>query len=419
MILFLTSRAVNYIQIICLCCFSFLIVQCKPAKQSVSAPVVVIEKKDTAKTPETVKETSTPKAEDTIHIYAGFLMPFALQENLKPAEDDLQPEELFAPSLQFLEFYEGAKMAADSFQNEFLKVHLKAYDTADSLIGQTIWNNTKIYTNDVLFAANPIPANSLLKNAEKNNCPVIWTHTTNLKSKELMLIQPNNQTMINAMATYLAVHFADVKITMVYRDTKKEKELADHFAAQIDTAMITENGDSTKVLKVNYSVAKAAGLISKLSKTDKNLIVVASSDEAFVSPLVKALYDTCSTYKIQLCGLPTWENFESVNVQELQKLQTLIFSNNYINYNDEEMNNFRKAFISKYFTDPVYQAYQGFFLMKGLMNIKTIKQNWNTPGIEKSFKTELFNFNPASVNGGYENNFITVLKFDNYKLVKQ
>lgn len=398
----------------------FSLVQCKPTKDIQNKAVSTVSKNDSNKTVQInpAKKDTTISSEPAV-LNIGFLMPFALSENLQTTEDDLQTEELIPSSIAYLEFYEGAKMATDSLNPDAIKINLKIYDTYDSLTSLSIVNNPKVYSNSFIFASNPVQINALIKNAEKYKSPVIWTQSSSIKSRQLMLIQPNNQSMISSMANYLAKHYADAKITVLYRDTKKEKELGDWFAAQIDTAIFKENGDSLKVMRINYSTAKTNGLLSKLSKTKKNLIVVTSSDEAFISPLVKMLNDTLDVYKIQLCGMPTWENFESVNFKELQQLQTLIFSNNYLDFSDAELINFRKAFIDKYATDPLYQAYQGFFLMKTIIKTKHLKEDWTNSLNNANFKTDMFKFNSKNESFGYENTFINVLKFDQNTLIKQ
>lgn len=399
---------------------AFFIIQCKPSKDIQNNVVSTISKNDSNKTVQvnpTKKDTVVISEPAVLNI--GFLMPFALSENLQTTEGDLQTEELIPSSIAYLEFYEGAKMATDSLNHDSIKINLKIYDTYDSLTSINIVNNPYVYANSFIFASNPVQISTLIKNAEKYKSPVIWTQSSSIKSRQLMLIQPNNQSMISSMANYLAKHFADAKITVLFRDTKKEKELGDWFAAQIDTAIFKENGDSLKVMRINYSNVKTNGLLSKLSKTKKNLIVVTSSDEAFISPLVKVLNDTLDVYNIQLCGLPTWEYFESVNFKELQQLQTLIFSNNYLDYSDAELTNFRKAFIEKYATDPLYQAYQGFFLMKTIMKTKRLKEDWASSLNNANFKSDMFKFNSKNESYGYENTFINVLKFDQNTLIKQ
>lgn len=399
---------------------AFSLGQCKPSKDIQNNVVSTVSQNDSGKTVQVnpVKKDTIVSSEPT-ELNIGFLMPFALSENLQTPEDDLLTEELIPSSIAYLEFYEGVKMATDLLNLDSIKINLKIYDTYDSLTSLGIINNPKVYSNSFIFASSPVQINTLVKNAEKYNSPVIWTQSSSIKSRQLMLIQPNNQSMINSMANYLAKHFADAKITVLYRDIKKEKELGDWFAAQIDTAIFKENGDSLKVMRINYSTLKTNGLLSKLSKTKKNLIVVTSSDEAFISPLVKMFNDTLDVYNIQLCGMPTWENFESVSFKELQQLQTLIFSYNYLDFSDPEIINFRKAFIDKYATDPLYQAYQGFFLMKTIIKTKHLREYWTNNLNTAKFKTDMFKFNSKNENRGYENTFINVLKFDQNTLIKQ
>ena len=96
---------------------------CKPTRETQKSPSGANQKEDSTKTVQ-----QNPAKKDTVGILEpdalniGFLLPFALSENLKPVEDDLQPEELVPASIAYLEFYEGAKMAADSMNYDQKKI---------------------------------------------------------------------------------------------------------------------------------------------------------------------------------------------------------------------------------------------------------------------------------------------------------
>jgi hypothetical protein len=127
--------------------------------------------------------------------------------------------------------------------------------------------------------------------------------------------------------------------------------------------------------------------------------------------------------KFVICGLPTWENFESIDPKMLQKLQTHIFTSTFIDYNSPYVKNFRKNFIEKYKADPVHNAFLGFSiaylagsaLEKGDKDFfRQLEKKENRENKELPAK---FDFASKSKDDGQENHRITILKFEYFKLV--
>ncbi|MEO8148702.1 MAG: hypothetical protein ABI723_13740 [Bacteroidia bacterium] len=401
--------------VIIICLFSL----CKPKQSAVKTITPVAEKKDTSKIE---VEPTKPVEPETAEYNIGFLMPFHLDENLQPPVNDLEEKEILLSSIPSLQFYEGAKMAVDSFKQEHLKINLKIFDSGDSAKLETMIRGIRIYNSDLLFVnTSSTNLTGIVKNAEHNKTALVYAQSASTRNQHLLTCLPNNQTMIIEMADYIARHYTKEKIIVVYRDVKKEKELGEWFAGRIDSSLANESSTTDKCTQLNYAIEKTEGLLKKLDKAKKNLIVIASSDEAFVSPLINTLAENSETYRLQVCGLPTWENFETVSEVSLEKLQTIIFTSSFINYGDAELLQFRKEFISKYSADPLLQAYQGFYLMKGFMTtMNSDNKNWKDfSKAEKNFNQSLFNFSKGNADNGFENSHISVLKFADYQLQLQ
>ena len=394
----------------------FVIGSCHPKK------ALVTETKPPIVKPDTVQVNKQPEIKaslpDSFELKIGFLMPFHFDENLKPPLNDLEIQEISQNTIQYLMFYEGAQMAFDSLKPGNLKLSIAVFDAADSNKTENLVKGTNLYRSRLIFASVPGGnVNTMIRGAGLNNSTLVYLQQTNLKGNNLIAALPSNLTMINEMAKYISTNYHNEKLIVAYRDTKKEKELADWISARIDSLM----NDSGRCIKVNYSNEKAEGLKKKLSTTKKNLIIIASSDEAFVSPLITQLVEYAQEFNIQVCGMPTWENFETTALANLEKLETIIFSSGYINYENPELKMFRKHFINKYAADPTFQAYYGFYLAKGFMNAFTNKnKSWfNVVENNKEFfNTDLFRFSGA-ISGGFENSHVTILKYKDYQLQPQ
>jgi len=205
--------------------------------------------------------------------------------------------------------------------------------------------------------------------------------------------------------------FPESNIIMVYRTVKREDELARFFR----TAIISGKGNS-KFKEYNATTTGSADISNMLDVSKRNLVFVISSDEAFISPLLSTL-ESLNIYNIQINGLPTWQDFESIDFMAFQNLQVNIFDNNFIDLTHPQRQFFRKAYISRFHTDPVPSAYNGFDLVYNLSKHCTNNRTDLNDLIKKSFNNDDVNFKFREIDsGGMENTNITVIKFSDYKL---
>jgi hypothetical protein len=342
----------------------------------------------------------------------GFVMPFYFESNLNPAEGE-EIKKLEPQSLSSISFMQGALLALDSFKNENLNIHFSAFDLADTATVTGLIKDKNLSLCDFVFISNQAPLSDLLNH--NHNMKFFCIQPTMLMHNNLMACQPNNQTMIKELALFLAKK--NLPVSIIYRNQKKEKELALWMQKEIDTAL-TDFNYKTKTLMLDYTSLKTQ-LLTKLDKTKNNLIVIASNDEAFLAPIIHELASE-NSIKIQLFGLPTWENFESLNFNDLQKLNTVIFNNSFVDYNDTETNTLRKSFIKKYNADLTFQTLQGFYLIKSIMqNHSNIKTEWSHKKLTEIFNNQLFYINMSSPFNGYYNSTTFFLKFSNFSLQKQ
>jgi len=147
--------------------------------------------------------------------------------------------------------------------------------------------------------------------------------------------------------------FADGNFITITREQRREKDLASLFARVVDSI----STDSGRVVRFVHTAKTWDGLKAKLKKQGSNILFVPTSDESFLTTLVNALSAYRNDYSITLCGLPTWEGFETIDVSALDSLNTHLFSGTHIDTEQVSSLAFRKAFIQVNHTDPLLQAY--------------------------------------------------------------
>jgi hypothetical protein len=320
-----------------------------------------------------------------------------------------------------LHFYEGMLLAA---QHADSSIHLSVTDAAnDSVKVLKLLKEKKYRESDLVIAIlNPaLNAMAAVASTEAGYSLLIPQHNTSsvlYGNKRTWLGTPSNKTQCRQMASYIQLTQPSAVFRFIYREgNKKEADLADLFYSE----MISLGVDSGNCRKINYAVADGWGAIQKNWKEGKrNVLFIPMSDESILTSLFKKL-DTHDQSEVMLVGLPTWELFETIDFTLLETLNTHIFSTTYIDYENEKVKLFRKDFIEEYHADPALSAFAGYDYY-----------NWIAANVNKhGNKIEEYESIPAllsPVSGyrfrqlcptcGYENQYFSVLKFQNGKLVK-
>gem|GEM_PF-903443 len=371
------------------------------------------------------KEPEPVKKSETMHV--ALLLPFNAAHNMENQVDNAISVD--PVSIPWIQLYEGVRLALDSLAAEGNNFELRLYDTwMDSTKLSRLIRDTLFTKNDLVIAGSVtgfLP--QLATAAASAHKPLIITQNNSATfldgHPELLLATPSVALQCKLMSDFIYKEFENENLVILHQDTKKETDLASIFSTALQINRLSSG--STDSLKVNnkiYSDKLFDKGSTMLDKNRKNVIIIPSSDEAFVSPIISRL-DSLDEMKFVVCGLPTWENFESIDPKMLQKLQTHIFTSSFIDYNNQHVKNFRRSFIEKYKTDPVHNAFLGFsitYLAATAMEkgekefFHQLEKKENRENRELPAK---FDFISKSKNDGKENNRITILKFEYFKLV--
>jgi LysM repeat protein/ABC-type branched-subunit amino acid transport system substrate-binding protein len=388
---------------------------------------IPIKKPEPKKESEEAKEPVPEKKKDFMRI--ALLLPFnaAYHAETNTSDDAINID---PATTSWIHFYEGVMTALDSLGSDGNNFEVSLYDTwSDSLKLSRLIRDSLFVKNDLVIGGGVtgfLPA--ITAAASQNQKPLIIIQNNSssfLEGKpEVLLTTPSISLQCKLMCDYLYDKYARENIVILHQDSRKENDIAAMFNSALQARQFSKgSNDSLPVKNFVYNGKLFEKESTLLDKSKKNIFIIPSSDEAFVSPVISRL-DSLDEYQFVVCGIPTWENFESIEPQKLQKLHTLIFSTSFVDYNDAAVKSFRRSFVEKYKADPLYNAYLGFsiaylsgtVLEKGedkdfikLLDKKDSKESRTLPA--------KFDFRSNSKNDGKENYHISILRFDNYRLV--
>jgi hypothetical protein len=345
----------------------------------------------------------------------AILLPFDFKKNL--SSDTLSVGEISAASLANLHCYEGMMLAIDSLKGGGANIKINVFDSSvDSLSFINLLYKKEVLASDYIICAtnaNYLTAAATVAKKHQNKIVFVQSPMQNNIIKDnssAWLALPANYTQSHVMASFLASNYKDANFLIVSRENTREKMWASFFTTEIKSECASKNSLSS-VSQINYTANVFDSTNTIISKEKRNVIIIPSSDEAFVSPLLGQL-NNLNMANIIIAGLPTWENFESIDFSSHKNLKVLYFSSSFIDENDIAVKNLQKAFFSKYFTLPIHQSFVGFDLMVWLT-----QQHF---GNDFQLKQILpANYVQPFENSGFENIYTPIIGVEEYKLVKK
>ena len=284
-------------KIIFLSCFVLFIIAldaCRAKKEIVRNPDKVEVKDSVTKTEVKIEEPHIKKL-DSVNL--NLFMPFSFEEYLAPVTETDDAQTMATQTANALSFYEGFRIAIDSLGNNKMIWNIKCFDSMrDSILVESQLKLNKTYDCDLLITQLQSPFNtSAIKAFNDKKCKMIGiSQAPPVAPANSFYCVPSNANMIKSASDYIAEKHAKNHIISLYKaSSSKEKELSFLFQKNILAA-----NHSIAITQFAYDEKNKDSLISNLSKTKTNLIIMATSDESFVTSVFVKLVPEKEKYKI-------------------------------------------------------------------------------------------------------------------------
>lgn len=302
--------------------------------------------------------------------YNEVLPETRLNSDQKTTENtEVQPvlEQNINRGRNYIEFYEGMLLAIDSLKKEGMNVMLYVYDTRrDTLQMKKILEKLEIIQPDLLVG----PVYHLnLKLAAK----FALEHRINLISPlsgyEIILknnpyvykILPSMESDLFYYAEFLS-DYHDKNIILVHNEDSSGMKEIDKLK-QFLFFHLTSNStfDSSVFKEVRFNDTLTGNLRLALIQEKENLVIIASTNEAYVSDVLTVLNNDLKYYNITVTGFPAWQRFKKLQLEYFHNLELKLYTPFYVDYT----NSFTRAVINKfrsyYFYEPTRLSTKGFY----------------------------------------------------------
>lgn len=346
-------------------------------------------------------------------------LPLYRQENdsvlRKALDGSLETgEKLFGKSVPAFEFLAGMQLAFDSLNKAGKKYRIRVLDCpVDSSEAERFFESQNFGASLCWIGPfHPSPCAAASRRAAKEKVPYIIPFAAQNKlligNTKSLKIATSSITQMEYATARLTPKFLSAKKIIVHNALSKEKAVSSTIRKKF--LAIREKGDT--LYEVIYKNEGFKGLSARLSSTSENIIYIPSSDQAFVSDLVNKLSVLTEEYKVVLVGMEGWINYENLDAEQLQRLKTILPSDQFVNYSSAQVKRMVGAYRAVYQTEPGRFAFSGYdlgFYLNEVQNLQTFD------GVGKPWQglQHRFEFKAPFNDAGFENQGIYLLQFKN------
>ncbi|MBI9037913.1 MAG: LysM peptidoglycan-binding domain-containing protein [Bacteroidales bacterium] len=173
------------------------------------------------------------------------------------------------------------------------------------------------------------------------------------------------------------------------------------------------------VKEIIYSRDSVAGIAKNASVCRDNTILVSTRNNVFAINLITQLYQIADSMNINLICLPRWDKFCELDSKYLIKLKSNIFSQHFIDYDDNNVKRFVLDFRSKFKTEPLQYSFEGFDIAWYFLNaLNSFGRDFQDclPYFDINLLHTKFIFE-KKWQGGFENKHWNIYKYQDFKLL--
>lgn len=335
-------------------------------------------------------------------------------------------EELPNKTIVALQFYEGALLAIDSLKKSKLNAKIFVYDIddTDSLNILNTLKKPELAEMDLMIG--PLYGSSFMpvaKFAKEHMIPIISPFTQINKilfdNPYVCKVLPSSTLQVEQMAHFVVDSFHTQNVILVNNGNLKEVSFYNAFKNTAKIALLEKNYPASDSIKEARNLPVVEGM---LSSTKVNVIVLPSNSQSYVTEFISRLNTLKEKYKIVLFGLQNWMNYDNLDFEYLNGLSLHIPAGSYIDFENRSTQRFIANYREKYKTEPELYAYSGFDVTYCFISaLQKQGSGFLNTIMDTKYQGMVTNFDfiqPVSNKSGFENKFVVILKYKEYKLVK-
>lgn len=304
------------------------------------------------------------------YVKVAVLLPLFIQENIDANSSFFltdtsyvrqEKTQILHKSEQFIHFYEGILLAADSLKKAGYKIDLYTFDTQKS--GAKMYELTEKINNlnpDLILG--PVYASEykvIAENLLNKNIPLIYPLSSRGEGFSqypyFFQVTPSSASLADEMGNWIYKRLADssnvVAVRAVQSVFTEENTLPDTNERNYFVDKLRQiPGINFYAWDFDEDQSEAFRLL--LDPYQENIIVLPSTKEADIGKILPALSAYTDEFRITVVGFPEWQNFTSVDHDAFYKLNVKVFTYSYVDNYQEKSRDFAETYRKYFHTEP-------------------------------------------------------------------
>ena len=332
--------------------------------EEVTAEVPTITK-DTLAVQEEVMAAQEAAAEGDSTVRVALLLPLLAKE-VAPYQDslpDFQQVKITPRTEQFVAFYEGMLLAADSLKRKGYRVNLHVYDTERSTqkTHAVAAEVNRLHPDLVIGPVYAQTYKTLMDNLQDKSIPVVYPLSSQSEGlgayANAVQVNPSFEVVVGEMVRWLAMRSADANLVNI-RTGHEGASDAERRILQDSLAKL----QGMRIFMWGMERSPLDTLRTMLVPDRENIIILPTDKEADVSNVLPMLSALADDYPISVLGLPDWQRFTSVDHETYFKLNTRVFTYHHTDYTSAAGKRLTEEYRKYFYSEPSGMAFRAFDL---------------------------------------------------------
>ncbi len=348
------------------------------------------------------------------------------QRTARALIDSLYPQyvksldQLHHETIPFLEFYEGAKMAVDSLVRAGLTVKLNVYDTErDPDKVRKIIYNPDFSENDLIIGpVYPENFDIVSQWALANSVNIVSPLTTRneflIGNPYVFQVNPSTSVELEQASAFIS-NYPSSNFVLIHKNDFYERDIVESFKSNIYRHFNYSSDFENLVFKEIAFDDASVNIEQSLVADENNIVIIASSNQAFVSNMLMRLNILSRNYGITIFGLNDWQRFPNIEVEYLHNMELHFASPFFIDYENEKVKRFIGKYRNMYYTEPTHYVFRGhdimFYFLQAMKNFGPDFRDC-LPSMRTDLLQADFLFRQSDYRNGLENNGISIVRYN-------
>ena len=340
-----------------------------------------------------------------------------------------------------INYYAGAKMAADRLSSESINLQINVVDTKASeaeipnLLDQYALTGADLIIGPYRSKNVQMVAAFAKKNQKPLVSPFTASQAVTKENPFYIQVNPSLQTHCQALTNHLRQTYNAEEVILLARNSSAELAALKYFQ---DANYMYDGSTSGQRFQEKIFTDYSADFINNedftlMIKPGKTTVFVIPSwaSESFVANILRKISVSKGPENVVVYGMPQWASFDRISADYFERLKVHISSTNFTDRTASNIRAFNLDFYNRYGTLPSNEAFLGYdtVLFFGRMIDKYGKrfQYYIDRDETKNLHTT-FSFEPVvkpTTTGAenyskierFENKYVNILKFEGYRFV--